>query len=116
MRQLQPLTPCTVLFLRCKLQKGLLSKEHAPLDGDMADMSKYMTQLETHPSLDEGIIMSTKIHKVLKEIRKLGHISNDEQHKLKLRAGKLLLDWNLPTYTSKLPKVGGLKGLERKPN
>ena len=62
----------------------------------MEGMSQYLTELETYPDLEGGIIRTTKIHKVLKQMIKLDNIPSEEEIKFKFkdRATKLLAKWN----------------------
>lgn len=83
-----------VLFIRHKLQKGLLDKAQAPKAEEMESMNEWMSSLEKVQPMEESIIASTKIHKLLKAIIKVGHtIPNNDEHKLKERATALLEQW-----------------------
>ncbi|KAK3372517.1 PWWP domain-containing protein [Podospora didyma] len=90
-----------VLFLRHKLQKGLLTKDQEPKEEEMLLMSEYITKLEALPDLEVSIIRQTKINKVLKQILKLSTIPKEEELKFKSRSQILLDKWN------KLLAVGG---------
>ncbi|KAK3388319.1 hypothetical protein B0T20DRAFT_491206 [Sordaria brevicollis] len=60
-----------ILFLRHKLQKGLLQRDQKPDPEYMKIMSEFMTKLEGFQDLEASIINITKIHKVMKAILKL---------------------------------------------
>lgn len=83
----------TVLFLRHKLQKGFLSRDHSPKEDEMDQMNQYMKQLEQYTDLDAGIIKSTKINKVLKAILKLDSIPLEENYNFKDRSSNMLAAW-----------------------
>ncbi|KAL2143024.1 hypothetical protein VTI28DRAFT_421 [Corynascus sepedonium] len=83
-----------VLFLRHKLQKGLLTTAQKPKEEEMKLMSDYITKLEGFPDLEVSIIRQTKIHKVLKAILKLEHIPREDEFKFKPRSQVLLDKWN----------------------
>ena len=83
-----------VLFLRHKLQKGLLTKDQQPKEEDMKMMSEYITKLEGYADLEVSIIRTTKINKVLKGILKLESIPKEEEYKFKERSSDLLGKWN----------------------
>jgi hypothetical protein len=83
-----------VLFLRHKLQKGLLTRNVEPKDEEMKLMSDYITKLEGFPDLEVSIIRATKINKVLKALLKLEHIPKEEEFKFKPRSQVLLDKWN----------------------
>ncbi|KAJ4295695.1 hypothetical protein N0V88_004397 [Collariella sp. IMI 366227] len=83
-----------VLFLRHKLQKGLLTRGQEPKEDEMKLMSNYITKLEGFPNLEVSIIRATKINKVLKEILKLDNIPKEEEFKFKPRSQVLLDKWN----------------------
>lgn len=85
-------TYSSVLYFRHKLQKGFLTSE-APKDTEMSTMAGYFDQLEGLPELEQGIIRTTKIHKVLKAILKLGSIPKDEDYHFKDRSMALLTKW-----------------------
>jgi len=82
-----------VLYLRHRLQKGFLSRDQAPKDEDMANMSDYLKQLEAHEDLEAEVIKKTKVHKVLKAIIKLNSIPKEEEHNFKQRSNDLLTKW-----------------------
>lgn len=83
-----------VLFLRHKLQKGLLTKDQQPKEEDMKMMSEYITKLEGYADLEVSIIRVTKINKVLKGLLKLESIPKEEEFKFKERSAELLGKWN----------------------
>lgn len=56
-------------------------------------MSDYLSELEGYPDLEGSIIRSTKIHKVLKAMIKLGSIPLDEEFHFKTRSQELLEKW-----------------------
>jgi len=82
------------MFLRHKLQKGLLTKEQQPKAEEMKQMSDYIGKLEAYTELEGGIIKSTKINKVLKAILKLNAIPKEEEFSFKSRSQTLLDKWN----------------------
>ncbi|KAH7399531.1 hypothetical protein BKA66DRAFT_166898 [Pyrenochaeta sp. MPI-SDFR-AT-0127] len=83
-----------VLYLRHRLQKGFLSRDQAPKDEDMLNMSDYLKQLELHDDLEAEVIKKTKVHKVLKAIIKLDSIPKEEEYGFKKRSNDLLGKWN----------------------
>ncbi|KAK1781119.1 hypothetical protein QBC45DRAFT_78409 [Copromyces sp. CBS 386.78] len=83
-----------VLFLRHKLQKGLLTRDQEPKSEEMKVMSEFLTKLEAFPDLEVSIIRATKINKVLKAILKLENIPKEEEFKFKPRSQTLLDKWN----------------------
>lgn len=83
-----------VLFLRHKLQKGLLTKEQQPKEEEMKMMSDYLSKLEGFPDLEAEIIKLTKINKVLKAILKVDNIPKEEEFRFKPRSQVLLNEWN----------------------
>ncbi|KAJ4372414.1 hypothetical protein N0V83_004188 [Neocucurbitaria cava] len=82
-----------ILYLRHRLQKGFLSRDQAPKDEDMEDMSEYVKQLEQHHDLEAEVIRKTKVHKVLKAIIKLGSIPKEDEYNFKKRSNDLLTKW-----------------------
>lgn len=83
------------MYLRYKLQRGLLSKEGQPQEGDMADMSRYISMLENQPDeLEASIIRETRINKVMKQILKLDSIPKESEFNFKSRSQDLLNKWN----------------------
>jgi hypothetical protein len=82
-----------VLYLRHRLQKGFLSRDQAPKDEDMANMSDHIKQLEAHEDLEAEVIKKTKVHKVLKAIIKLNSIPKEEEYHFKQRSNDLLTKW-----------------------
>ncbi|KAK3714631.1 hypothetical protein LTR37_007611 [Vermiconidia calcicola] len=83
-----------ILYLRHRLQKGFLSRDQAPQEGEMAAMAEFFAQLEAYENLEPSIIRTTKVHKVLKAIVKLSTIPKDEQYNFKKRSAALLEIWN----------------------
>ena len=83
-----------VLFLRHKLQKGFLSRDQAPQEEDMPQMSQYIKKLENYEDLEVSIIRTTKINKVLKALVKLNTIPRDEEFSFRKRSVELLGKWN----------------------
>jgi hypothetical protein len=59
----------------------------------MADISVYLSQLETHQTLEAEVIRYTKIHKVLKAIIRLESIPKEEEYAFKRRSNDLLRNW-----------------------
>ena len=82
------------MFLRHKLQKGLLTKDQEPKEEEMKQMSEFITKLEGYAVLESSIIRGTKINKVLKAILKLPVIPKEEEFKFKPRSSTLLEKWN----------------------
>ena len=83
-----------VLFLRHKIQKGLLTRDQAPKEDEMKTVSDYLTKLEGFPDLEVGVIRETKINKVLKAILKIETIPREDEFKFKPRSQTLLEKWN----------------------
>jgi len=84
-----------ILFLRHKLQKGLLTKDQQPpKEEEMKQMSEYVNKLEGYADLEVSIIRATKINKVLKAILKLNVIPKEEEFQFKSRSQSLLDKWN----------------------
>jgi hypothetical protein len=83
----------SVLYLRHRLQKGFLSRDQAPKEEEMENMSDYLKQLEGHQDLEAEIIKKTKVHKVLKAIIKLNSIPKEEEYQFKKRSNELLTKW-----------------------
>jgi hypothetical protein len=82
------------LFLRHKLQKGLLNKEVPPKEEEMKQMSEFVSKLECYEDLEVSIIRNTKINKVLKAILKIPTIPKEDEFKFKPRSQTLLDKWN----------------------
>jgi hypothetical protein len=82
------------------LQKGFLSRDQAPKEEEMPQMSEHMTQLETYPDLEASIIKVTKINKVLKAIQRLPSIPREEEFNFKDRSTALLEVWNKALVTN----------------
>lgn len=83
-----------VLFLRHKLQKGLLTREEKPQEQDMPGMHEYIKLLEKFGNLEVSIIRETKINKVLKAVLKLDVIPREAEFQFKKRSQVLLDKWN----------------------
>ncbi|KAJ4320843.1 hypothetical protein N0V84_005664 [Fusarium piperis] len=83
-----------VLYLRHKLQRGLLTRDQQPQESEMKQMSEYVTMLENFKDLEVSIIRATKINKVLKAILKLQTIPREEEFHFKDRSQALLDQWN----------------------
>ncbi|CAH0001114.1 unnamed protein product [Clonostachys byssicola] len=84
-----------VLYLRHKLQRGLLTRDQIPQESEMDQMVEYLTILENFgANLEVPIIKATKINKVMKAILKLDSIPREEEFKFKSRAQALLDQWN----------------------
>ncbi|KAF2799105.1 hypothetical protein K505DRAFT_231757 [Melanomma pulvis-pyrius CBS 109.77] len=83
----------SVLYLRHRLQKGFLSRDQAPKEEEMDNMSDYLRQLEGHQDLEAEVIKKTKVHKVLKAIIKLNSIPKEEEYQFKKRSNGLLTKW-----------------------
>ncbi|KAI1619116.1 hypothetical protein EDD36DRAFT_427894 [Exophiala viscosa] len=83
-----------VLFLRHRLQKGFLSRDQAPQEDEMPQMSNYIKKLEHYADLEVTIIRQTKINKVLKALIKLNTIPRDEEFQFRKRSLELLTAWN----------------------
>ncbi|POR31840.1 PWWP domain-containing protein 3 [Tolypocladium paradoxum] len=83
-----------VLYLRHKLQRGLLTREQQPQENEMKPMSEFITMLENFVDLEVSIIRGTKINKVLKAILKLDSIPREEEFQFKKRSQTLLDKWN----------------------
>ncbi|KAI1382161.1 hypothetical protein F4677DRAFT_17165 [Hypoxylon crocopeplum] len=83
-----------ILFLRHRLQKGLLLRDQEPKEEEMKSMSEFLAKLETFPDLEVSIIRATKINKVLKAILKLETIPKEEEFQFKPRSQTLLDKWN----------------------
>jgi hypothetical protein len=83
-----------ILFLRHKLQKGLLTKDQVPKEEEMKQMSEFVGKLEGYADLEVSIIRATKINKVLKAILKIPTIPKEEEFHFKRRSQSLLDKWN----------------------
>ncbi|KAM0338933.1 hypothetical protein ACHAPU_011129 [Fusarium lateritium] len=83
-----------VLYLRHKLQRGLLTRDQQPQEPEMEQMSEYVTMLENLKDLEVSIIRATKINKVLKAILKLESIPREDEFNFKDRSQTLLDKWN----------------------
>ncbi|KAM5373823.1 hypothetical protein ACJZ2D_006785 [Fusarium nematophilum] len=83
-----------VLYLRHKLQRGLLTRDQQPQESEMKQMSEYITMLENFKDLEVSIIRQTKINKVLKAILKIESIPREDEFHFKDRSQTLLDKWN----------------------
>jgi len=94
-----------ILFLRHKLQKGLLTRDQEPKEMEMRQMSEFIAKLQGYADLEVSIIRATKINKVLKAILKLPFIPREEEYQFKERSQELLDKWNklLATDTPAIP-------------
>ncbi|KAK8028030.1 hypothetical protein PG991_005086 [Apiospora marii] len=104
-----------ILFLRHRLQKGLLNRESEPKEDEMKSMSEFLTKLETFPDLEVSIIRATKINKVLKAILKLEGIPKEADFQFRPRSQSLLDKWNkiLANETGAAP-ANGVNGTSAK--
>lgn len=82
------------MFLRHKLQKGLLTKDQEPKEEEMNQMSEFINKLEGYADLEVSIIRATKINKVLKAILKVPIIPKEDEFQFKPRSQSLLDKWN----------------------
>ncbi|KAI1828096.1 hypothetical protein F4861DRAFT_490614 [Xylaria intraflava] len=92
-----------ILFLRHRLQRGLLPREGQPVPAEMKQVSDFLAKLETFPDLDVGIIRATKINKVLKAILKLESIPREDEFQFKPRSQVLLDKWNILLASDGVP-------------
>ncbi|KAI1756688.1 hypothetical protein F4782DRAFT_277837 [Xylaria castorea] len=95
-----------ILFLRHRLQRGLLPREGSPIPEEMKQVSDFLAKLETFPDLDVSIIRVTKINKVLKAILKLETIPKEEEFHFKPRSQTLLDKWNILLASDVAPTPG----------
>jgi hypothetical protein len=100
-----------VLFLRHKLQRGLLTKDQGPKEEEMKTMSDFLAKLEALPDLEVSIIRATKINKVLKAILKLDSIPKEEELKFKPRSQALLDQWTKLLSADEKPAGEGANGV-----
>jgi hypothetical protein len=82
-----------VLYLRHKLQRGLLTRDQQPQETEMKQMSDFIQMLENFADLEVSIIRATKINKVLKAILKLDSIPREDEFHFKNRSQALLDKW-----------------------
>ncbi|KAK5987307.1 hypothetical protein PT974_11432 [Cladobotryum mycophilum] len=101
-----------VLYLRHKLQRGLLTREQQPREDEMESMSGFITLLENFNDLEVSIIRATKINKVLKAILKLDSVPREEEFNFKKRSQSLLDKWNklLASDGGSAPAANGVNG------
>ncbi|EHK26409.1 uncharacterized protein TRIVIDRAFT_229361 [Trichoderma virens Gv29-8] len=102
-----------VLYLRHKLQRGLLTREQQPREDEMESMSSFINILEKFDDLEVSIIRGTKINKVFKAILKLDSIPREEDFKFKKRSQALLDKWNKLLASEPTP-ANGVNGAESK--
>ncbi|KAM0492421.1 hypothetical protein ACHAP8_009941 [Fusarium lateritium] len=101
-----------VLYLRHKLQRGLLTRDQQPQETEMEQMSEYVTMLEKLKDLEVSIIRTTKINKVLKAILKLESIPREDEFHFKDRSQVLLDKWNkLLTAETAAPAAESANGV-----
>ncbi|KAB5580441.1 PWWP domain-containing protein [Coniochaeta sp. 2T2.1] len=100
-----------VLFLRHKLQRGLLTKDQGPKEEEMKPMSDYLAKLEAFPDLEVSIIRATKINKVLKAILKLDSIPKESEFNFKSRSQELLDQWTKLLAVDEKPAGEGANGV-----
>ncbi|TVY17945.1 PWWP domain-containing protein 3 [Lachnellula arida] len=109
-----------ILFLRHKLQKGMLNRDQEPKEEEMKQMSEFVTKLEGYADLEVSIIRATKINKVLKAILKLSNIPKEDEFQFKPRSTALLDKWNKLLASEQSTPGGGASangiGSEAKPN
>jgi hypothetical protein len=105
-----------VLYLRHKLQRGLLTRDQQPQESEMKQMSEFITMLENMQELEVSIIRATKINKVLKAILKLDSIPREDDFKFRARSQALLDRWNKLMASDSTPAqpTNGVSG-EKKP-
>ncbi|KAL7824220.1 hypothetical protein V8C26DRAFT_385315 [Trichoderma gracile] len=96
-----------ILYLRHKLQRGLLTREQQPREEEMKSMSSFIDVLEkNYDDLEVSIIKSTKINKVFKAILKLDSIPKEDEFHFKKRSQALLDKWNKLLSTESAPANG----------
>ncbi|KAL6878663.1 hypothetical protein J3F83DRAFT_246628 [Trichoderma novae-zelandiae] len=96
-----------ILYLRHKLQRGLLTREQQPREDEMEAMSSFIDILEKNfDDLEVSIIRSTKINKVFKAILKLDSIPREDELHFKKRSQALLDKWNKLLATEPAPANG----------
>ncbi|KFA74852.1 hypothetical protein S40288_03504 [Stachybotrys chartarum IBT 40288] len=101
-----------VLYLRHKLQRGLLTRDQQPQESEMKQMSDFITMLEGFADLEVSIIRTTKINKVLKTILKLESIPREEEFHFKDRSQALLDKWNKLMAGDATTEANGVNGTE----
>lgn len=100
------------MYLRHKLQRGLLTRDQQPQEAEMKQMSEFVTMLENFADLEVSIIRTTKINKVLKAILKLDTIPREEEFQFKKRSQGLLDNWNKLMASDGAPSaVNGVNGV-----
>jgi hypothetical protein len=102
-----------VLFVRHRLQKGFISRDHPPKEEEMSQMAGLFSKLEKIEDLEVSIIRETKIHKVLRMIVKLATIPRDEEFQFRKRAVDILSKWkNVLESDRATPLTGQGEGRE----
>jgi len=96
-------TEKSVLYLRSRLQLGFLSSNGPPKHSEMNTMAEYFSELEQLGDLEENVVKTTKIHKVLKAITKLANIPKNDEHKFKARSVALLAKWQKASEQASTP-------------
>lgn len=79
-----------VIFIRYKLQKGFLSIDKPPIAEQLPDLSRFLKELEDMPDLEDRVIKSTEIRKVLIAICKLDPVPGNEEFGVKMRCKALI--------------------------
>lgn len=75
------------------MQKGFLTRDQAPSENEVSQLSGFIPKLGKYSDLEVSIIRKTKIHKVLKMIVKLSNIPHDEVYHVRQRAIDILSQW-----------------------
>ncbi|KAE8454635.1 hypothetical protein EG329_000258 [Mollisiaceae sp. DMI_Dod_QoI] len=78
-----------VLYLRHKMQKGLLMSDRPIIEAELPEMSRLLSKLESFGDLDFTIIRATKIHKVCKAVLRLDNVPGDDMYQFKARFAAL---------------------------
>lgn len=71
-----------------------MSRDQAPQEEEMPQMSTFIKKLEGYNDLEVSVIRTTKINKVLKALIKLSTIPRDEEFQFRKRSIELLSQWN----------------------
>lgn len=96
----------TVMYLRHKLQKTLLSRDE-PKGAELEELPSHLEKLDGI-DVDAAILRETKIGKVLVRVNKLDNIPNDDKLGIKAYVTKLLTKWqDLMAEVSKKSSDGG---------
>lgn len=86
-----------VLFIRHKIQRGFLAPDQEDCglpDGQMAELSDLLTQLEKLDDLEAQVISATKINKVMRALIK-NDLPRDKELSIRSRAYALLDEYEL---------------------